>query len=460
MGLPAGTRLGPYEVVSPLGAGGMGEVYRARDTRLGRDVALKVLPGSLSLDPERLARFDREARTLASLNHPHIAQIYGVEDAPDATGRHMALVMELVQGEDLSQRIDRGPIPTAEALLMARQVADALEAAHEAGIVHRDLKPANIKVSGDGTVKVLDFGLAKAVDPALSGAAAASVLTSPAMTEAGIILGTAAYMSPEQARGRTVDKRADIWAFGVVLYEMLTGCRLFEGETVSDTLAAVLTRSVDTAALPADVPPRVRALLLRCLERDPKRRLRDIGDARIELEALESDAPALSSGAGTAVDDHARTRVAGAPARPGTRRSHVSWLPIALAVALVAALGALWQAKQPTAPRPAIQFEIRPAAGSVLTLSSRPAVAVSPDGSAIVMAASASGVSRLYLRRARRDRRARDPAHRRCVGSGVLSRWPLDRVCHARRAAQDQRRGGNGRLAGARRRSARARVAR
>src|SRR6188508_616915 len=229
MGLFPGTRLGPYEILSALGAGGMGEVYRARDKKLDRSVAIKILPEAFAADTERIARFQREARTLASLNHPNIAHVHGLEESSGVR----ALVMELVEGEDLAERIARGAIPVAEALTIAKQMADALEAAHEQGIIHRDLKPANIKVRPDGTVKVLDFGLAKAMEP--TGIASPSVsqsptITTPAMTEAGIILGTAAYMSPEQARGKPVDKRADIWAFGCVLYEMLTGQRTFDGQ--------------------------------------------------------------------------------------------------------------------------------------------------------------------------------------------------------------------------------------
>jgi serine/threonine protein kinase len=227
--LSAGTCVGAYEIITPLGAGGMGEVYRARDSKLHRDVALKVLPVSFARDPDRLARFEREAQVLASLNHPNIAHIHGLEQS----GGISALVIELVEGEDLAQRIARGPIALADALPMARQIADALEAAHEQGIVHRDLKPANIRVRPDGTVKVLDFGLAKALEPAgvaLLGVSKSATITTPAMTEAEMILGTAAYMSPEQARGKTVDRRADIWAFGCVLYEMLTGRRAFDGE--------------------------------------------------------------------------------------------------------------------------------------------------------------------------------------------------------------------------------------
>jgi len=305
--LSHGMRLGPYEIVSAIGAGGMGEVYRARDTKLNRDVALKILPDAFASDPDRLARFTREAQTLASLNHPNIAAIYGLERQDGREGQEGTagaatsfIVMELVEGEDLLQRIMRGAIPLEEALPIVRQIADALEAAHEQGTIHRDLKPANIKVRPDGTVKVLDFGLAKAMEPA--GASSAHAMTSPTIsihaTQAGIILGTAAYMSPEQAAGKTVDKRSDLWAFGVVLFEMLTGRRVFEGETVSHVLASVLKDEPNWGALPANTPASIRKLLRRCLEKDRKRRMADASDARLEIEdALtpsDADAPAAS----------------------------------------------------------------------------------------------------------------------------------------------------------------------
>src|SRR5262247_1191446 len=276
MPLGPGTRLGPYEVVSTLGAGGMGEVYRARDTRLKRDVAIKVLPESVASNPDRLARFQREAEVLASLNHPNIAAIHGLEESNGTR----ALVMELVEGETLADRISRGPIPFDEALPVASQIAEALEAAHEQGIIHRDLKPANIKVRPDGTVKLLDFGLAKAMDSA--GGSSPNMSMSPTMVSGvGVILGTAAYMAPEQAKGRAVDKRADVWAFGVVLHEMLTGGNPFLVDTIPETLAHVMTRQIDLGTLPAATPRRVRDLLARCLDKDPKKRLRDIGEARI-----------------------------------------------------------------------------------------------------------------------------------------------------------------------------------
>src|SRR5476649_1689756 len=269
--LNAGQRFGPYEIVAPLGAGGMGEVYRARDTKLNRDVAIKVLLPAVANDQDRLARFSREAQVLASLNHPNIAHIHGLEEADGVT----ALVLELVEGEDLAQRLARGPIALDEALPIAKQIAEVLEAAHEQGIVHRDLKPANIKVRSDGTVKVLDFGLAKAMEPAAGSSPSMSMsptITTPAMTQAGMILGTAAYMSPEQAKGRVVDKRSDVWAFGCVLFEMLTGTRAFEGDDVSETLAAVIRGEPDWTALPAATPAPIRKLLRGCLVKDRKER--------------------------------------------------------------------------------------------------------------------------------------------------------------------------------------------
>ncbi|HJR58269.1 MAG TPA: protein kinase [Vicinamibacterales bacterium] len=304
MSLPVGARIGLYEVLSAIGAGGMGEVYRARDTRLNRDVALKVLPALFAADRDRLARFDREAQTLAALNHPNIAQIYGVVDAPavDATPLH-ALVMELVPGEDLARHIARGPIPIAAAIRIAAQIAEALDAAHERGIVHRDLKPANVKLTPDGTVKVLDFGLAKAMDPVLASAGAmedAATFTSPSlMTQGGVVLGTAPYMAPEQARGQAVDRRADIWAFGCVLYEMLTGRRAFRGDTLSDVSAAILTADPDWSALPPGTPAHVRRVLARLLQKDPKRRARDIADVRFELEGLGIEGHTDTSAEGT-----------------------------------------------------------------------------------------------------------------------------------------------------------------
>jgi Tol biopolymer transport system component len=292
--LASGVRLGSYEIVAPLGQGGMGEVYRARDMKLGREVAIKVLSSAFTSDPQRLARFEREARVLAALNHPHIGAIYGVEEAPLSAGAAPtvvpALVLELVEGPTLADRLMPGRLPVREALTIARQIADALAGAHEKGIVHRDLKPANVKITPAGVVKVLDFGIAKAAAGEAGGVAQAGAAAEDALTitmggtREGIILGTAAYMSPEQARGRPVDKRTDIWAFGCVLYEMLTGKTTFAGDTVTDLLAAILERKPNWQHLPAGTPASVRRLLQRCLEKDESKRLRDIGDAVIELD--------------------------------------------------------------------------------------------------------------------------------------------------------------------------------
>ncbi len=304
MALTPGTHFGPFEIVAPLGRGGMGEVYRARDTRLNREVALKLLLDAVALDPERLARFTREAQLLASLSHSNIGAIYGLEHSD---GQH-ALVLELIEGPTLADRVARGPVPIEEALAIAKQIAEAVEAAHAQGIIHRDLKLANIKVRPDGTVKVLDFGLAKGTERAqtdvlMTGAAnltASPTLLSPAMmTTAGVILGTAAYMAPEQARGKAVDHRADIWAFGCVLFEMLTGRRAFEGDIVTDTLAGVLRGEPEWTALPAETPRSISRLLRRCLEKDPRNRLQSIGDARLEIaDALSSPEPAIVATAG------------------------------------------------------------------------------------------------------------------------------------------------------------------
>src|SRR5712692_3373140 len=324
MTFAARDRLGAYEIIAALGAGGMGQVYRARDTKLGRDVALKILPESFKHNSDRLARFRREAQVLASLNHPHIGQIHGLDEAD---GTHF-LVLELVDGESVDKRIARGPIPVDETLVIARQLAEALEAAHEKGIIHRDLKPANIALTKDGQVKVLDFGLAKAIEPSVSSDPAISpTLTSPAtMTGVGILLGTVAYMAPEQARGKAVDRRADIWAFGAVVYEMLTSQPVFKGEDTSEVLAAVLRQDVEWRALPPETPFRLRHLLERCLERDAKQRLRDIGEARIEIARIEQGAPDSLSGPIPAV----------MPARSPRRRA-LPWMAAALAAAAVAA---------------------------------------------------------------------------------------------------------------------------
>jgi Flp pilus assembly protein TadD/TolB-like protein len=289
MALKPGSRLGSFEVLGPLGEGGMGEVYRARDTRLGRDVAIKILHESFARDPDRAARFEREARLLAAINHPAIGAIYGAEEFDSLR----CIIMELVPGETLAERIARGPMPLEEVCDLSRQIAEALEAAHEKGVIHRDLKPSNIKVTPEGKVKVLDLGLAKAMEPPSLDAGLSDSPTAPLeQTEAGAILGTAGFMSPEQARGKPVDKRTDIWAFGCIVYEMLSGRRAFTGETVSDVLVSILTKDPDWAALPSSAPARMRELLSRCLQKDPGKRLRDIGDARIEIErSLEESRP-------------------------------------------------------------------------------------------------------------------------------------------------------------------------
>ena len=326
MPLHAGSRVGPYEITAEIGAGGMGIVYRARDTKLRRDVALKVLPDIFADDPEPLARFQREAQVLASLNHPSIASIYGLEEADGVR----ALVLELVEGPTLAERIAQGPIAIDEALPIARQMAEALEAAHEAGVIHRDLKPANVKVEANGVVKVLDFGLAKAF---AGDAPGADLSESPTVTAAGtregMILGTAAYMSPEQARGKLLDRRTDIWSFGCVVYEMLTGHAAFLGETLADTIAKILGREPDWRALPDQTPASVRVLLRRCLERDAKRRLRDVGDARLEFD----DAAAAVHGDTTSP----AARLDRAGARPPSRWALVASLTVLAGILLVGA---------------------------------------------------------------------------------------------------------------------------
>ena len=368
MSLSGGTRLGPYEIVAPIGAGGMGEVYRARDTNLDRDVAIKVLPESFALDADRVARFTREAKTLAALNHSNIAAIYGLEKTPDLT----ALVMELVEGEDLSAHIARGSMPIADVLPIARQIADALEAAHELGIVHRDLKPANIKVRPDGTVKVLDFGLAKAIAPDAAMTSAhlmqSPTITSPLqMTQMGVILGTAAYMAPEQAKGKSVDRRADIWAFGVVVHEMISGRHLFIADTVAETLAHVMTRVPDLDTLPASTPRRVRELIARCLEKDPRRRLRDIGEARLVLDDPRLLEPQVVE--------------PGATAAPSpSRRSMVPWLAAAICAAAFGASLLLWAPWHTTAA-PVTRLVI----DTPLDASGMNSEGISPDGRRVVM---------------------------------------------------------------------------
>ena len=425
--------LGPYQIVGKLGEGGMGEVYRARDARLQRDVAIKVLPDLFAADPERLARFEREAQVLALLNHPHIAAIYGLEESQDVGAGFSrpvrALILELVEGETLAERIAAGgstrggpkgpplrtegqrterrrggssdpPIPLDEALSIARQIAEALEAAHEQGIIHRDLKPANIKVTPAGVVKVLDFGLAKLAEPGGSGRPAADraqlsmspTITSPAMmTGLGMILGTAAYMAPEQAKGKPADKRSDIWAFGCVLFEMLTGKRAFEGDDVSDTLAAVLRGEPDWNALPADAPPHLRAIVKSCLAKDRKARIPDISTVRFLMDGSGAFAtPAVHADAG-----ESRTR-------PASR----VWQAVAalLALTTVAGAAAWWSASRSIAPL-VTRFLVYPPEKSTFVTFSRTAfnptasVAISPDGSKLAFSArDVSGKVLLWMR--------------------------------------------------------------
>jgi serine/threonine-protein kinase len=381
--LVPGDTVAHYRIVDKLGAGGMGVVFRARDTKLDRDVAIKVLPSAVAQDPERLARFAREAKVLASLNHPNIAAIYGLEEA---AGKRF-LVLELVDGETLAQRIAKGPIPVDDALEISRQIAEGLEAAHEKGIIHRDLKPANVKITPEGSVKVLDFGLATTFQGEI---AAADPSHSPTitnqMTRPGLILGTAAYMSPEQARGRQVDKRTDIWSFGVIVFEMLTGDRLFTGQTISDTLASVLKTDPTWTALPASVPPDLRRLLQRCLEKDLKRRLQAIGDVRIQIEDLQSGAP---EGLGAIIS------------RP--KSFWQSWLPWAgmtgtLTVVLALALWAPWR-KTVSLPG-SLQLSAYLGADVSLANQSNSSDAIlTPDGATLAFVAKTEGASpQIYLR--------------------------------------------------------------
>jgi serine/threonine protein kinase len=380
MALNIGTRIGCYEITGTLGAGGMGEVYRATDTNLKRAVAIKVLPESVAADRERLARFQREAEVLASLNHPNIAAIYGLERSNGMN----ALVMELVEGPTLADRIAQGPIPVDEALAIAKQIAEALEAAHEQGIIHRDLKPANIKLRPDGTVKVLDFGLAKALEPmAAAGmnATASPTITSPAMTGVGVLLGTAAYMSPEQARGKAVDKRSDIWAFGCVLYETFTGQRAFGGEDVTETLAAVLRGEPDWRLLPADTPAAVRRLLRRCLQKDARERLHDISDARIEMQDAQAEATILPI-----------------PVVTSRPRQRVVWAVAAVAVIIAALLASAAYFRRAPVEVPRVRFTIGPPENGLFSRSTD-FLQISPDGSRLVFVATdSSGKSQLWIR--------------------------------------------------------------
>jgi eukaryotic-like serine/threonine-protein kinase len=375
MPLTAGTRLGSYEVIDALGAGGMGEVYRARDSKLGRSVAVKIVREGLA-DPDHVVRFEREAKVLASLNHPHIASLYGMEEAD---GRHF-LVMELVEGETLADRLRRGALPVEDTLKIALQIADALEAAHEKSVVHRDLKPANVKITPEEKVKVLDFGLAKAVETDASrGSMSDSPTLSMMATQAGIILGTAAYMSPEQAKGFPADHRSDVFSFGVVLYEMLTGRQPFQGETAPDVLASVLVRDPELSTLPPDLNPRLSEILRRCLEKSPKRRWQAMGDLRSEIEAIAAAPRLLPAAAGQFEQ------------RPLWRRT----IPVAAAAVVSAALvgTAVWFLRTPP-PQPVARFSFSLADGAVLTAVGRHSIAISEDGRQIAFVAN----GRIYVR--------------------------------------------------------------
>ena len=379
MALTAGTTIGTYEVVALIGQGGMGEVYQARDTKLDRDVALKVLPEAFTADPDRLARFEREAKVLASLNHPNIGSIYGLEEAEGVK----ALVLELVEGPTLADRIAQGPIPIDEALPIAKQIAEALEAAHEQGVIHRDLKPANVKVKDDGTVKVLDFGLAKAFQPDASDpsvSASPTISLTAAATQMGMVIGTAAYMAPEQASGKAVDKRADVWAFGVVLYEMLTGTRPFAGDDVSKTLADVIAIDPDWGTLPKDLPPVLSSFLRGCLEKNPKQRVHDVADVRLAMEGTFETISAASD----AIASNLQVWQRPIPAAI-----------VALGIAAIASV-TVWSLTRPAPPppEPVTRFPIPLAADQDFSFTNRRSVAISPDGSQVVYVANES----LWLR--------------------------------------------------------------
>jgi eukaryotic-like serine/threonine-protein kinase len=392
--LSPGAHLGPYEISSALGEGGMGEVYRGRDKRLNRDVAIKILRANVANDPERLARFGREAQVLASLNHPNIAHIHGFEESSSTP----ALIMELVEGATLADRLARGAMPGDEALRVARQIADALDAAHERGIIHRDLKPANIKVTPAGLVKVLDFGLAKAMDASGAepssghGAANSPTMTSPAvMSRTGVILGTAAYMSPEQAKGAMVDKRADIWAFGCVLFEMLTGQRVFSGDSVPETLAAVMRDDVRLDRLPVTTPPSVARVIARCLERDPRRRLRDVGEARVTIDDAIAG-PAV-------ISEPPRTTPRSARGSPLSR--FAPWIVAATAIAAAA-----YVAVRPSSSitRESFELELAPPPDAHFLIESNSGnVQLSPDGTRILFRAEVGTRDALWIRSLARD---------------------------------------------------------
>ncbi|HUF46354.1 MAG TPA: protein kinase, partial [Vicinamibacterales bacterium] len=402
MSLTPGTRLGSYDILGLLGRGGMGEVYRARDARLRREVAIKVLPDLVASDPDRVERFEREAQLLAALSHPHIAHVYGFEEAqvePDGSRRPVVfLVMELVEGPTLAELISRAPLsgsaargdsphglPLDDTLSIARQIADALEAAHDKGIIHRDLKPANVKVTPEGEVKILDFGLAKALDP---GATSGGVVESPSLTaratQLGVILGTAAYMAPEQARGKTVDRRADVWAFGCVLYEMLTGRRAFEGDEMTDVLARVIEREPDWSALPATTPPAIRELVGRCLHKDAKQRLRDIGEARVAIDTARAGRAVTASGPAAATP----------PVAAGSGRMTMALGGVAVVATLLAIAGWVRPGATPAGATDPIQVELSLPRDVEFFSTPR----LSRDGTRVGFIGVREGIRQVYLR--------------------------------------------------------------
>ncbi|MFN0009028.1 MAG: protein kinase domain-containing protein, partial [Planctomycetota bacterium] len=384
MKLSPGRTLAHYEILGPLGAGAMGEVYRAKDSKLGREVAIKVLPEHFADDPERLKRFEREAKTLASLNHPNVAQIFGVDQVADMG----FLVLELEPGESLEDRLKRGPLAVDETIDVCRQIAEGLEAAHEAGVIHRDLKPANVRLTPDGKVKVLDFGLAKPANESAGGSSTDSVLT----TEAGRLLGTPTYMAPEQARGKSIDKRVDIWAFGCVMYECLTGKRAFDGETLTDVLAIVLHEEMDASKLPVSLPSGVRDLLVRCLAKDPRQRLRDIGDARLALERSGVFEERVGDERGARISALGRS----------LPWSACALLGIALVLVSLQAFGfiELWSSRAvaPASAQGALHVSLTlPPGDEVGNIRERP-IAISPDGTLVVYVGLRDNRAQLYLR--------------------------------------------------------------
>ena len=379
MPLAAGARLGSYEILGLIGAGGMGEVYRAQNSNLKRAVAIKVLPDALAAEPDRIARFEREAQLLASLNHPNIAVVHDFQQDDE---RHF-LVMELVEGETLADRLHRGPLAIEDTLQIARQIAEALEAAHQQGIIHRDLKPANIKIAADGRVKVLDFGLAKIFETTPTSLDTTNSPTLMGGTMHGVILGTAAYMSPEQARGRPVDQRTDIWALGCVIYEMLTGTQAFAGENMSDTVAAVLRSEPDWRALPPETPSRIRVLLKRCLQKDSRQRLHDVADARIEIDDRDADA----------------TPAAVSPRQ--TLRHRVAWVVPGVVSGVALASVLWWVGTRPSRATPApihLNLTLTNQASSFVHMNASRELVISPDGQKIVYVANRNGKRQLFLR--------------------------------------------------------------